>query len=594
MGNADDFDDFYLSSRRRLVVQTFALTGDLGASRTAVRDAYVAARHHWEKVGASPDPEAWVRPRAWATAQRLHTVRRWHRERGIDADQAATLEGLHGLADQRRRVVVLHLLAEMPTREIGREIGITLDRTETALSAGLTELADHLGCDPDALAGRLEDLAPATDQSRLPRPASVRRQGLRRRRNHAVIGSVLVAAVALAAGAFVSAAAPIKPLPKPGQLVSTAMLLSTADLAPVAGKTPWQLVSTGDNTRGTGINTTCQASAFADDAGLGTWVRTFSATGPPARRLVQTVEISNSPGAARAAYATTLGWYAGCRVARIQLVDAYALNGVGEQAEIVRMRIPAAQDRSFVVGVARTGALTTSAWMETTTADPADATTLALVLASSVRELCHSKVGGVCVQSAAVTPILPPSAGETPGMLAIADLPAIATVNQPWAGTDPVAATVNPAATTCDKAAFATSGAHGPVTRTYLIPQAKLPARFGISETIGRFPSTAAATAFVNLIESRMKGCPKHDLGSTISHAVIDAKGPSGSTYALWRLENQVSTSHQKVAFWMGIIRAGDYVAQVGLTPVAPYDVNATTFQALVVRARDRLLEISR
>ena len=52
-----------------LLVQTYALTGDLPASRSAVRDAFVAAWHHWRKVSRLEDPESWVRPHAWQHAQ---------------------------------------------------------------------------------------------------------------------------------------------------------------------------------------------------------------------------------------------------------------------------------------------------------------------------------------------------------------------------------------------------------------------------------------------------------------------------------------------------------------------------------------------
>jgi hypothetical protein len=43
----------------------------------------------------------------------------------------------------------------------------------------------------------------------------------------------------------------------------------------------------------------------------------------------------------------------------------------------------------------------------------------------------------------------------------------------------------------------------------------------------------------------------------------------------------------------MGVVQVGPYVAQVNMTPVAKYDVDQKTFQALVVRARDRLREVS-
>jgi hypothetical protein len=306
------------------------------------------------------------------------------------------------------------------------------------------------------------------------------------------------------------------------------------------------------------------------------------------------VEISSSPGAATQAYATTLGWYAGCGVARLQLVDAYTVTGVGDQAQILRLRIPAQQDRAFVVGIARTGALTTSTVLESTSTEPAPASTLAGVLAASVRNLCGSSVAGSCVRAVAARQTLPPPSGETAGMLAIADLPVIANVMRPWVGTDAQTATTNPASTTCDKASFLAAGAVKPLTRTFLIPQAHLPERFGVTETIGRFRSPKAAAAFVDRVVRAMKACPDKQLGSTVNRSVVETKGYRGSTYALWRLENQVNQRQDTVAFWMGIARVGSDVAQVNLTPVAKFDVSQGTFKALVVRARDRLFEVSR
>src|SRR5215210_374532 len=107
MPTAEEFDEFYVDTRRRLVLQTFAVTGDLTASRTAVRDAYVAARHHWNKVGRMEDPEQWVRSRAWTTAQRRHSARLWHKEKGLDADGAALLDALQKLPDAQRKTLVL-------------------------------------------------------------------------------------------------------------------------------------------------------------------------------------------------------------------------------------------------------------------------------------------------------------------------------------------------------------------------------------------------------------------------------------------------------------------------------------------------------
>ena len=52
----DSFETFYKDVRSGLLVQTYALTGDLQASQKAVRDAMVVAWHHWRKVSRLAPP----------------------------------------------------------------------------------------------------------------------------------------------------------------------------------------------------------------------------------------------------------------------------------------------------------------------------------------------------------------------------------------------------------------------------------------------------------------------------------------------------------------------------------------------------------
>jgi hypothetical protein len=87
-----------------------------------------------------------------------------------------------------------------------------------------------------------------------------------------------------------------------------------------------------------------------------------------------------------------------------------------------------------------------------------------------------------------------------------------------------------------------------------------------------------------------MAACEDKELASKVSHAVVHVKG-AGPSYALWRLENEVD-KQQLVPFWMGVVQVGRHVAQVNLTPVGAYDVDQAAFEALVVRARDRLQEM--
>ena len=131
------------------------------------------------------------------------------------------------------------------------------------------------------------------------------------------------------------------------------------------------------------------------------------------------------------------------------------------------------------------------------------------------------------------------------------------------------------------------------MTRSFLIPQANLPDRFGLTQTIGKFADAKSARAFVGLVTARMKACPKKELSSTVTHMWSDPKSWRGSQLAGWRLDNQVSKNEAKVGFWMGVARVGPYVAQVNLTPVGRYDIDAGTFQDLLSRARDRLFEVA-
>jgi DNA-directed RNA polymerase specialized sigma24 family protein len=69
MAAEHSFDSFYGSTRRAVLRQTFALTGDLPATRAALRDSYARAWQHWGRVSRLEDPLAWVRARAWRLAE---------------------------------------------------------------------------------------------------------------------------------------------------------------------------------------------------------------------------------------------------------------------------------------------------------------------------------------------------------------------------------------------------------------------------------------------------------------------------------------------------------------------------------------------
>src|SRR6185436_16744364 len=96
--------------------------------------------------------------------------------------------------------------------------------------------------------------------------------------------------------------------------------------------------------------------------GIGALVRTFSGTAPKIGALTagQSAEASADADAAARTYKTTLDWYAACASPRVQLPSTYQVGGVGDEATLMVLRNWSQPVTTQVVGVARTGGLTTT------------------------------------------------------------------------------------------------------------------------------------------------------------------------------------------------------------------------------------------
>ena len=211
MRDPADFDAFYKDARSRLLLQTYALTGDLPASRAAVRDAFVVAWHHWRKVSRLDDPEASVRPQAWAHAQRRHTARVWHRNKSLDPDVSATLDALGKLSLVQRKVMLLTLLTTGSLADIAREVGLPREAAERALQTATATYARHRGIASSEARRTLEPLRAQVDDARLPRAPIIRRAGAARRRTHTSVGVLATVAALVVSGVLVTQGGNVRP-----------------------------------------------------------------------------------------------------------------------------------------------------------------------------------------------------------------------------------------------------------------------------------------------------------------------------------------------------------------------------------------------
>jgi RNA polymerase sigma-70 factor (ECF subfamily) len=147
--------EVYDASYGRLVLQLFALCGDLADAEDAVQEAFVKAIGQGRAFDQVLNPEAWLR-----TAALNHQRNSWRHAKVVrrfatavpgpqgtpelGPDHVAVVRALAGLDPDQRLVVVLHYLADLGTAQIASELGIPEGTVKSRLSRGRERLAPML------------------------------------------------------------------------------------------------------------------------------------------------------------------------------------------------------------------------------------------------------------------------------------------------------------------------------------------------------------------------------------------------------------------------------------------------------------------
>lgn len=610
MRDPDEFDAFYKFARERLLLQTFALTGDLNASRNAVRDSFIVAWHHWRKVGALENPEDWARPLAWTYAQRRNTARLGHRDKRIDPGLKATIDALAKLPTPQRKALLLTQLAAVSMGQMAREIGLPLHDAERDLQTATAQFSIHRDVSSTEIRPKLEQLTTIVEEVTWPRPSILRRAGAARRRTHTAIGVVGSLAALVLTGSLVTDATGVRPTldrdhvsvsgdrsaapptEAPEEALPESALLTAAQVDNLVDGQGWTVTRTDDNAKGSGLALPCQQERYADPKGVATLLRTFgSDSAKPGRQagVFQSTEVSATTRAARRTFKTTRHWYAGCVQHRVQLLSTRRVGLVGDEASLLVLRSWNEPAKTMVVGVARTGRLTTTTMSVAVNQERPNFTRSARLLATAVDGLCGLPDGGACGGVPGLEVVSPFPVGKRPALLSEVDLPPVADVNRPWVGTEPIKAQTNVASTSCDDADFNNPFDAHPfsnnLTRSFLIPEAELPAQFGLTQTVGSLPARQA-TAFVEQIRQKLTSCPERDLGTDVENlAHVDTLDMDLSA---WLVTTEISDK-ESVRYLMAIARTGTSVTQIGFVPSGPITMGDDAFVALAYRALDRL-----
>lgn len=622
---AGRFDAFYRDARDRLLLQTFALTGDLNVARSAVREAFVIAWHHWRKTSHANEPENAVRPIAWRKAVRRSGPLHWSRKQDFDEQTHRTLEALAALPVAQRKALVLTQLAAVSMDEMARELGVPLEVAERELQLGAAQFAMQLGIPTSMIPLSLNALSDVTRSATWPRVTIIRRAGAARRRAHTVVG-VAAAVVALGVGGALATDAtgarptlaregiplvsgPAPAPPATAVLPDTALLSlqSVSDTLPGPG---WRQGGTVDNSAGDGRVLPCQSDRYADPRGTAAWVRAFR-NGPrkkATRTLTQFSEASAGDARARRTYRRTLRWFTSCppppgqasAVPEMQLVSTATVPGVADAAAVLVLR--SITDRTtYVVGVARTGLFTTTASLAgAVPVAKANRTGVAELLTAAVGHLCALPGGGTCPSGTEpqLADRAPYPVGTAPWMVSEIDLPPVSQDHGPWIGTPPAdldEERVDTGAIGCDTVHL--FGKFGSTTirrnqfRTFLFGEGKLPPEVGLTQTVGALPS-AAAGQFVKRLRGEIAGCPKKKAGAGTEVEELATAGSGSTALSAWRMTTALP-GDRSVDYHLAVVRRGTSVSLLVYVAAPRAQMADPDWVALTRRALDRLARMA-
>ena len=155
MDPPDVVAELYASGYRRLVVQLYAVTGDLGEAQEAVQEAFVRLLGDPRRAAALDNPESWLRRVAVNVARTRHRRRRvldalLRRQGpppvvpGLSPDHVVLMAALRRLPRGQRDALALHYLADLPIDEVASTLDVSVGTVKSRLSRGRAALADDL------------------------------------------------------------------------------------------------------------------------------------------------------------------------------------------------------------------------------------------------------------------------------------------------------------------------------------------------------------------------------------------------------------------------------------------------------------------
>lgn len=631
MSRSPDFDDVRTESYPRLLLQLYASCGDARAAEAALQVALGAASRSWPaQLPPAADRDRWLRARAFrhlgtgsrrpptttggalmsaTTSSQAIRHGQAPARAGANADLLSALARLDVVS---RRLLVVRRLGGCDLADAATELGLTAAAAEQSLARSTSALhAAGIDTTPAGLQTRLVRLA--DDLRSLGQPPPERSWPWNHRWSRTGVASVALALVGVVVAAWVlgssdpfhTSGGSGAPPPPSSPIATTPQTPTTPSSGPSPTPVhigPAQLLTAQQASAAAGIawrplppvKRAPDATVYGDCVPASdnpppssSWIREFAAPGDDAApgRLRQVLQLAPSEGEATRSLRGVVSAFAAC--AGHQLLSYEGVAVVGDRARLVDLRLPgpngpvdervavARSSRAVVVLVARSGPGSVAA-------SPAQ---LGRLAAAAVNQVCGRSAGGCAFAPYLRSPLPPPRTGEPVRFLSAVDLPIVDGAPAPLVGGDPRPVDDRAAAVPCGREGLTGAGAGGVVERRYLTGTAGGP-QPSLAETIGRFRSPAVARGFVTDITRDMASCHGRLPALAVEGAAPLPAGPGKGW--VWRVAER-PTSDPVTTYRVGLVRVGDRVARIVLSPVASYDVPPGAWLALTKRARERL-----
>jgi hypothetical protein len=348
-------------------------------------------------------------------------------------------------------------------------------------------------------------------------------------------------------------------------------------LAPAGGA--WAVGNTDNGSSAPDKSFVCQSQRFADPAGIRTWIRSFR--NPSTKdTAVQYVEVSNDEAAAGKAYSTITGWLSACNTPQIRLISSYTTDGLGSKGVVAVFGQPGDKTNKYrTISVSTAGQTTMVVEYDTVGKTAPKPEALIATAGAGLQRICAETkcTTGTPTAKAGLLPTTEPA-----GFMAPIDLPVLPSIDKPWVSTT----STIPKGTGCDKIDLKKAKAKTSKAQTYVVPEAKVPAEFGLDTLVAGFPGPAAAATYVADLRKAVDNCKKAISNATVKPTGEIALGSSIKGES-WRVS--YDTGGGKIfTYRIGIALAGSRAVYALFPVLDDLDITNAAFNEVLTRAAER------